>query len=640
MSQPGGLRQGLRYGIIVLLVAFAVESATRAGWLADVENLYYDLWHKLADKRFVPQHVALISVDDETLLDLREDPMAFWAPHFGQAMNTLSQAGVKAIGLDFRYAVSAETWLKKLKLPDSEISRNYDVPLRAQLAAGQVVLISHLVANQSGGAEILLPPEDHLLVLPGGLADTGLANLFADDDGVTRRFVPAMIADASLPGMTFATQLSLRAAGLDPGQTSWSLAGQAITRSPEPRTIGYSGPPNSVPQISMARLLKPDALQDPQVRALKGKVAIIAANDSGGQDRHLSPYSRWQGGMMVGGEIHANIVETLLTGRYPRTLPGWVQTLYLLGVTMVGVLFYIRLHPSWGLAAGCVVAVQCAILSYFFFVQNWILPVANTQLALVAGFLSVLGLRLTGEERQRAQLKQIFGRYVSDDVVTKILAAGQGPDLKGETLQVTVLFSDIRNFTTISEKLDAHEVVEMLNAYFSRVTEPILEQGGMVNKYIGDAVMAIFGSPVFYPDHARRGIIAALGMAREAASFKEWMRSRFPDRDLPEFGVGVGLHTGEAVIGDIGTIKRKEFTAIGDTVNAASRLEGVTKEMGCVIAASAVTVAAAGEGVVTGLRETITVKGRAEPIEVFEIKDLKARGVEAGQAPEVSPKAE
>jgi len=200
-----------------------------------------------------------------------------------------------------------------------------------------------------------------------------------------------------------------------------------------------------------------------------------------------------------------------------------------------------------------------------------------------------------------------------------LIADGQRPNLSGEKLDVTVLFSDIRNFTTISEKLDAEEVVEMLNAYFGRTCEPIMEHGGMVNKFIGDAVMAIFGSPVHYDDHAHRALLAAQGMAREAEKFKSWMKERFPDRGLPEFGIGIGVHSGPAVMGDIGSVKRREFTAIGDTVNAASRLEGVTKDLGCVVVASAASITAAGEGIRTGRREVVHVKGKAEPIEVFEV---------------------
>ena len=356
---------------------------------------------------------------------------------------------------------------------------------------------------------------------------------------------------------------------------------------------------------------------------MKGKVVIIAANNAGTSDRHFTPYSRGpKANQMAGGEIHANIVETLLAGRAPRDLPLWAELGFLALLLGAATFGFMKLKPGWGVALLATVSLAILLPAYLLFLQDWVLPVAEPQVGMIGAYLLTLALRLTGEERERSRIQSIFGRYVSDEVVTKLLSEDRRPDLGGEALNVTVLFSDIRNFTTISEKLSAHEVVEMLNAYFTRVCEPILEQGGTVDKYIGDAVMAVFGSPVIYPDHARRAIRAAIGMAREAAGFQAWMDQRFPDRDLPRFGIGVGLHTGEAVIGDIGTPRRKEFTAIGDTVNAASRLEGATKELGCVIAASEATVTAAGAGVRTGKVETITVKGRSEPIRVLEVVDL------------------
>src|SRR6185295_16004605 len=181
-----------------------------------------------------------------------------------------------------------------------------------------------------------------------------------------------------------------------------------------------------------------------------------------------------------------------------------------------------------------VLAALIPLPAYALFQADWVLPVAEPQLALVLAYLMSLGLRLTGEERERARTRQVFSRYVAEEVVDKLLAEGRRPDLAGEVLNVTVLFSDIRGFTTLSEKLSAHEVVEMLNAYFTRACEPILAQGGTVDKYIGDAVMATFGSVVQYPDHARRALRAALGMQREAEAFKTWMRERFPDKGLAE----------------------------------------------------------------------------------------------------------
>ena len=217
----------------------------------------------------------------------------------------------------------------------------------------------------------------------------------------------------------------------------------------------------------------------------------------------------------------------------------------------------------------------------------------------------------------------MFGRYVSDEVVEKLLALGHRPDLGGEAIQVTVLFSDIRNFTTISERLSPHQVVEMLNAYLSRACEAILEQGGTVDKFIGDAIMAVFGSPMPYKDHAQRALRAALAYKEMAREFRSWMRQHFADMALPEFEIGIGIHTGEAVIGNIGSPKRMEFTAIGDVVNTASRLEGLTKELGWTIVASSATIHAAGPDVLTGKEEKVIVKGREGEIEVFEVIGFK-----------------
>ena len=145
-----------------------------------------------------------------------------------------------------------------------------------------------------------------------------------------------------------------------------------------------------------------------------------------------------------------------------------------------------------------------------------------------------------------------------------------------------------------------------------------MAQGGTVDKFIGDAVMAVFGSPAPHPDHARRALRAALDLAAKAREVRSWMNQRFGDRDLPDFAIGIGLHTGEAIVGNIGSPRRLEFTAIGDTVNAASRLESLTKELGWTIVASQSTIAAA-PGVMTGRQETRRVKGRHEPLEVFEV---------------------
>jgi adenylate cyclase len=607
------------FGVVAVSMALAMGAARTDG-LRAIENIYSDYWHVITGVRYQPSHTAFITMDDETLVALKDDPLAFWAPYFGQAMSVLTEAGVKAVGLDFIYQVSAESWLKKLKLPDSEISRNYDSPLREALASGNKILITHLVDFPDGSSDLLYPPADQRLLLPGGINDLGIANLHPDDDKHVRRFQPIMDPNPKAAGVGFAMQLALRAAGKDPSQQQWEIAGETLRREYGWKTIGYTGPSGTIPTVSMHTLLKPGAATDPHVQALKGKVVIIAANNAGTSDRHFTPYSRGlKSDQMAGGEIHANIVETILSGRYLRELTVPRELAYVGLVLALAAWLFLRFSVGGGAALMPLLLLAVVAPAYFAFQADLVLPVAELQAGLVVAFLLTVVLRLTGEERERTRMRQIFGRYVADDVVNVLLNEDRPIDLAGEMKMVTVLFSDIRGFTTLSEKLTAHEVVEMLNAYFTRVAEPILAQGGTLDKYIGDAVMAVFGSTVPYPDHARRGLKAALGMQKEAEDFKEWMLKRFPDRGLAEFKIGVGLYSGEALVGNIGAPKRLEFATIGDTVNAASRLEGITKEMQCVIVAAETTVKAAGEGVRVGKIETRQVKGRAEPIRIYEI---------------------
>jgi adenylate cyclase len=465
----------------------------------------------------------------------------------------------------------------------------------------------------------------------------GLVNFYTDADGVVRRYMPAVSDGYGQVMLTLAKLLATRATGQDPAGEierlkhdpalkDWSADDPSGVNLGAFPLIGYVGPPYTFPRLSFSRFLGPEAETDPEIRNLKDKVVIIAYEPAALQDVHFTPYSlslwKWPGSDMSGAELHANIVETLLTGRFPRPVPGYLSALYLAATLLAGGLWFYRLSSWRGLIVSGLMCLLAAAFAYILFRRYWLLPTANVQLAVMLSYMGILGLRLTGEERERARIRNIFGRYVADEVVEKLLATGMMPDLGGESFQVTVLFSDIRNFTTISERLGPRAVVEMLNTYLAQACEPILAQGGTVDKFIGDAVMAVFGSPVLYPDHARRALSAALGLAQKAREFRAWMQQRFADQELPDFAIGIGIHTGEAIVGNIGSPKRLEFTAIGDTVNTASRLEGLTKELGWTIVASRSTIEAAST-VVTGRQDTRAVKGRQERIEVFEVLGLE-----------------
>lgn len=327
---------------------------------------------------------------------------------------------------------------------------------------------------------------------------------------------------------------------------------------------------------------------------------------------------------MSGVEVHANVLESLLSGERMQPMSDGTRVLSLLILAALAAAAFAAL-PAWIGALLWLTGVLLFALSGFAaFRAGVLMPVSAYAVATALVLLGVLGWRLTGEERERARVRQMFGRYVSNQVVEALLQSGNRPELGGQSQVMTVLFSDIRNFTTISERLNAKEVVEMLNTYFERACAVLLAEGGSIDKFIGDAVMVEFGSPLPLPDHALRGVRAALALRVVAEEFGDWMKLRFPDRDLPEFAVGIGLHSGEAVIGNIGSPTRMEFTAIGDTVNLASRLEGMTKELGCVILASESTISAGGDTVVCGRSEIIRVKGRAAPVRVFEVSGVLA----------------
>jgi class 3 adenylate cyclase/CHASE2 domain-containing sensor protein len=608
-----------RYGlaiILLLMVCILTEGATRLKWLEPVESFWYDIWHQMSGKQHDPQHVAIAAVDDQTLGAHPDEPLAFWSPHFAKAIKVLRKVGASVIGIDFIFTVSAESWFHRFDMGDTDVSRTYDIAFREQLSLGNVVLIGMLT---KGGGEnrIIMPINDYLFALAGNYADLGLANLYMDDDDVVRRFMPKIVKDAPLSGLILGALLAQRS-GSRIGQDDFSDM---------LRNIGFAGPPGTIPRISFSKLLSPGAESDPEVKLLSGKVVIIGLENSGTSDIHLTPYSRnfflRSNRMMSGPEIHANIVETLLSNQYPRHIPQWMRMLWLISAALAGT--YVSFRSSPAQCVGCLIGIAavCTAAAYIAFLNSYILPLAGVHLALGLCYIGALGMRLDREERTRLRLQKVLSPYVSDAVVKQVLSSKKLPDLGGETLNVTVLFSDIRNFTTLSERLKPYEVVEILNHYYTLVCEPILAGGAMVDKFIGDAVMAIFGAPASYPNQTRQAVIAALSIRDIAERFRVWMQERFPDKTLPEFHVGVGLHTGEAVIGNIGSVKRMSYTAIGDTVNIASRLESMSKKLGWNIVASRATVDAAGAGIKIGRTESITPSGRAGEIEIVEILGIE-----------------
>ena len=633
------LGRGRRFYWLVffaLTACLAAETLQRGGALNPLDQRLQDFWFQWQGKRAEARHVGIVALDEDTLAAYPDDPMIFWTDRLAVAVARLRQAGVKVIGLDMLLSISPERWLGKLGGDLQQAARDYDRVFREQVNSGQLVLAS--TRSGSGGRETdyLLPSPDYLLALPdfdipGYVA---LADLLDEGDGVIRRYLMAPVAvadrrplEGSVPVLGLPSLIAVRVGGMNPRGTSWVLGGRRMEREQPPEPIPYMGPPGTFPRISLKQLLADDALNDPNVIALRGKAVLIGATAAGLNDEHFTPYATrlfsGRGILMSGVELHANVLEALLAGERMQPLENGLRVFTLLLLPALAAAAFVAL-PVW--AGALLWSLHLPILAlagFLAFRFGILVPVSVYALATALALLGVLGWRLTGEERERSRVRQMFGRYVSDQVVEALLKSGTRPELGGQSQTVTVLFSDIRNFTTISERLNAKEVVEMLNTYFERACAPLLAEGGSIDKFIGDAIMVEFGSPLPLADHAIRGIRAAIALQAVAEEFAAWMAKRFADRDLPKFAVGIGLHSGEAVIGNIGSPTRMEFTAIGDTVNLASRLEGMTKEIGCVILASETTVVEAGREVVCGRSEVVKVKGREEAVRVFEVLDIQ-----------------
>ncbi|MGH7403878.1 MAG: CHASE2 domain-containing protein, partial [Candidatus Rokuibacteriota bacterium] len=391
----------------------------------------------------------------------------------------------------------------------------------------------------------------------------------------------------------------------------YRLAAKAgLAQGPPPRgreiVINYQGGPGAFPMVAYHRVVTGEI--PPEVFA--GKIVLVGATTPTLHDIFPTPFASKSS--MPGVEIHAHTLETLLQGipvrRAPRLLVAVLAVVAGAGAAMTATA--LRPLAAFGIIAVAVVGYLAASHGAFVWGRYWV-EVMPVPLALLITYAGTVAKNFTQEQREKRRLSRFF----SPAVVAEIVRHKDDAKLAATRRRMTVVFSDIRGFTSMSEKMPPEEVVTFLREYLTVMTEAVFTHGGTVDKYIGDAIMALYNVPFEAPDHARRAVRTALEFQERLQPLAE----RFAARYGGTLACGVGIHTGDAVVGTIGSEQRLEYTAIGDTINLGSRLEGLTKEFSVPIIMSEATAAEVGGQFVTRDLGEVMVKGKAIPVKIYAV---------------------
>lgn len=484
-------------------------------------------------------------------------------------------------------------------------------------------------------------PLEQIMVARGALwplpsfaqaAAVGAINVAPDDDGIIRS-VPLLFR---LDGAVYAN-LSLRALmrGMDvdtlvlasgpDGLEEIRVGEISLPVSPSGlMQVAFRGPRGVYPYFSAV-----DVLEDRvDVSAIEGRVVFVGTSAAGLQDIRATPFDAVYPGM----EAHAAVVDAVLSERHivvPPWTPG-AQTLAVLLAGSVAALCFSLARPVVSLPVGLGLA-GCAMAgSASLFRSGLFLSPVHVTLTVSVVALVVLAARFWREERQRRVLRRAFNRYVAPEVVTRI--AERGVDVfAGEERDVTVLFSDVRGFTSLSETLRPDQVVALLNRYFTPMTACIRGSGGTLDKFMGDAIMAFWNAPLDVADHPVRAVRAALRMRSILAGLQPALRAEFG----VNLTVGTGIHTGPVYVGNMGSEELLDYTCIGDTVNLASRLESLSGRYGVDIVCSSETARSFPPDLTFRRLDTIRVKGKSRPVHigtVLDVDETSDRGRELEQS--------
>ena len=649
-----GLALAVMAGFAFLhVVALDVPSLRR------LELAALDAQIRLRGSRPPGPEIVVVMIDDRTIADLGQ-----WPPPrhtLAQVVTMLRRAGAKAIGIDILYAD-----------PSPPAASAGDVALAQAIGdAGNVVLpftfefgarpdrvvppalarAAYLRLSSRGDYRPLaLAPTGIVAPLPALAERSSLGHMLVafDVDGAPRYDYPALAYDAEFyPSMAVRIaqiflDLPWNDVGLELGR-GVSLGRIDVPTDPQMRLlVDYLGPPGAFPTYSLSLVLAGAVPES----VFRDRIVLIGANVAGTRDTFASPFTA----VIPGVERLATVLDSILHERHLRRAAAapWLEVASLLAAALLLGLVVSRLS----LAAAFVVVAALAVLfagsAQFALTHHGLWQASAVPIvALVLTFVALSLYRYGLLDKERRHIRRVFGRYLAPPMVDRLVDEQKLPELGGQLRELTVLFSDLRGFTALSERLEPTVLTGVINAFLSAATEAVLEYGGTVDKYIGDAIMAFWNAPLDQPDHAALACRAALRIQEKLDAVNQLLAHD----GLPTLAAGIGVNTGPCTVGNFGSPRRLEYSAVGDAVNVAARLEGETKSFGFAILLGPETAARVAEFATIPL-ERVRLRGRVEPIEVHALvgdetvresasfRELRARRMEARDSESPSPTTE
>jgi adenylate cyclase len=552
--------------------------------------------------------IVIVGIDEKTL-DTLPELSSFWHPYYADAIRGAASGGAKVFVLDHEFAIPVAKYEPEL---DSLLAKSF-----AEASRKMPVVTAFVASNANQKDAAFAVP---LNMMSAAFGTAAYANLTVDPDDFVRRQELIEAPKAGEPTAQLIRGMALRAAEKFLGQDAQFRGGRLYLGDREIPTgakrdliINYAGPADTFPRVSMLDFVRAvRAGNKAQLEKwVKGKVVLLGP-DNNFEDRHDTPFytafgltDKWR---TPGVEIHANALNTLLSRKFLKTVPEWVR-ICALAVSAGATVAVVTSFAGTQMALWCAIVLALALLAtHLVFRAGWLLSSLEMTLGFAWALLGSVVYRFARAEKKSSFFRNAVALFVGKQVA-RSLDRQQKIGLTGKRQMVTIMFSDIRGFTAFCESKDPAEVVELLNAYMATMCSIIVRHGGHVNKFIGDGILAVFSDDddgAKTNDHAQRAVSCAIEMVNAPGEFK----------------TGTGLHSGEVIIGNVGSSDKMEFTVLGDTVNLASRLESLNKEHKTKLLLSEATLEIMGGAIDTVYLGTVSVRGKSVPMKLYTAASL------------------